>query len=100
MSEKKKQDLFHLEMEKLLRNKRELLGKHYKVREKFIAHRSDELFGSTEWISLRHLCNVENGKHSISIEKFILLADALEQDPVSLFSEIVKIYRNSYSISK
>ena len=55
-------------------------------------------FGSScsiMWISLRHLYNIEHGKNWISIEKFILLADALEEDPAHLFHEIVEIYRSS-----
>lgn len=75
--------------------KRKSLGKQYKSREQFIYNRSDELFGSEDWISLRHLCNIEHGKNWISIEKLIMLADALEENPVDLFAEIVKIYRSS-----
>ena len=78
-----------------LEQKRKALGKQYKSREQFIRNRSDELFGSKEWISLRHLYNIEHGKNWISIEKFILLADALEGDPAHLFHEIVEIYRSS-----
>lgn len=80
---------------KLFEQKRKALGKLYKSRERFIYNRSDELFGSEDWISLRHLYNIEHGKNWISIEKFILLADALEEDPGNLFNEIVAIYRNS-----
>ena len=66
-------------------------------RERFIDKRSDELFGSDDWISLRHLYNIEHGKNWLSIEMLIALADALEEDPADLFDEIVKIYRNSSS---
>ena len=59
-----------------------------------IDKRSVELFGSSEWISLRHLYNIEHGKNWISIEKLIILADALEENPIDLFAEIVAIYRN------
>lgn len=79
----------------LFEQKRKALGKQYKSRERFINNRSDELFGSEDWISLRHLCNIERGKNWISIEKLILLADALEEDPSDLFDEIVSIYRHS-----
>ena len=79
----------------LFEQKRKALGKQYKCRERFINNRSDELFGSEDWISLRHLCNIERGKNWISIEKLILLADALEEDPSDLFDEIVNIYRHS-----
>lgn len=79
----------------LFEQKRKALGKQYKSRERFINNRSDELFGSEDWISLRHLCNIERGKNCISIEKLILLADALEEDPSDLFDEIVNIYRHS-----
>lgn len=78
----------------LLEQKRKALGKQYKSREQFIYNRSDELFGSEDWISLRHLYNVEHGKNWVSIEKLIMLADALEEDPSDLFNEIVTIYRN------
>ena len=82
---------------KLLESKRKALGKQYKSREQFIYKRSDELFGSEDWISLRHLCNIERGKNWLSIEKLIVLADALEEDPTDLFDEIVAIYRTSLS---
>lgn len=78
----------------LIEQKRKALGKQYKSREQFICNRSDELFGSEDWISLRHLCNIERGKNWISIEKLIILADALEEDPGDLFNEIVRIYRS------
>ena len=80
---------------KLFEQKRKALGKQYKSREQFINNRSDELFDSKDWISLRHLYNIEHGKNWISIEKLILLADALEEDPGDLFNEIVTVYRNS-----
>lgn len=79
----------------LLEQKRKALGRQYRSREVFIYNRSNELFGSNDWISLRHLYNIEHGKNWISIEKLILLADALEEDPGDLFNEIVKIYRHS-----
>ena len=79
---------------KLFEQKRKALGKQYKSREQFIDKRSVELFGSSEWISLRHLYNIEHGKNWISIEKLIILADALEENPIDLFAEIVAIYRN------
>ncbi len=79
----------------LLEQKRKALGKRYKSREKFIYNRSEELFGAEDWISLRHLYNIEHGKNWVSIEKLILLADALEEDPGDLFDEIVAIYRGS-----
>ena len=82
---------------RLLEQKRKALGKQYQSREQFIYNRSDELFGSENWISLRHLYNIEHGKNWISIEKFIMLADALEEDPGDLFNEIVAIYRSSQS---
>ena len=80
---------------KLLEQRRKALGKQYKSREQFIYNRSNELFDSEDWISLRHLYNIEHGKNWISIEKFIMLADALEEDPGDLFNEIVAIYRSS-----
>lgn len=80
---------------KLFEQKRKALGSRYKSREQFIDHRSQELFGAEEWISLRHLCNIEAGKNWVSMEKFIMLADALEVDPVDLFREVLRIYHNS-----
>ena len=95
MAEKTKQSEALLEIGRLFEQKRKALGKQYKSRERFIYNRSDELFGSEDWISLRHLYNIEHGKYWISIEKLIMLADALEEDPADLFDEIVKIYRSS-----
>lgn len=82
---------------KLFEKKRKALGAQYKSREQFIFTRSEELFGSEEWMSLRHLYNIEHGKNWISIEKLIVLADALEEDPGDLFNEIVTIYRHFHS---
>lgn len=95
MAEKARQSEALIKIGKLFEQKRKALGEQYKSREQFIYNRSDELFGSKDWISLRHLCNIEHGKNWISIEKLIMLADALEEDPGDLFNEIVKIYRNS-----
>ena len=95
MAEKTKQSEALTKIGKLFEQKRKALGKQYKSREQFIHNRSSELFGSEDWISLRHLYNIEHGKNWISIEKLIMLADALEEDPGDLFNEIVEIYRNS-----
>lgn len=77
MAEKNKQSEILIRIGKLFEQKRKALGEQYKTREKFINNRSDELFGSENWISLRHLCNIENGKNWISIEKLIMFAYAL-----------------------
>lgn len=95
MAEKNIQSEALTKIGKLFEQKRKALGKQYKSREQFIFTRSDELFGSEDWISLRHLYNIEHGKNWISIQKLIMLADALEEDPNDLFNEIVKIYRSS-----
>lgn len=97
MAEKSKQSEALTKIGKLFEQKRKALGKQYKSREQFIYNRSDELFGSEDWISLRHLYNIEHGKNWISIEKLIMLADALEEDPADLFNKIVTIYRSSKS---
>ena len=94
MSEKNTNSEVLTRIGKLFEQKRKALGKQYKSREQFIYNRSDELFGSEDWISLRHLYNIEHGKNWVSIEKFIVLAEALEEDPVDLFGEIINIYRN------
>ena len=95
MSEKNIGSVALIKIGKLFEEKRKALGKQYKSREQFIYKRSDELFGSEDWISLRHLYNIEHGKNWVSIEKLIVLADALEEDPRDLFAEIVNIYRDS-----
>lgn len=95
MAEKEISSQALIRIGQLFEQKRKALGKQYRGREQFIDKRSNELFGSMEWISLRHLCNIEHGKNWISIEKFIMLADALEEDPGDLFNEIVAIYRSS-----
>jgi transcriptional regulator with XRE-family HTH domain len=97
MAEKKQECEFLIRIGKLLESKRKALGRQYKSREQFIYKRSDELFRSEEWISLRYLYNIEHGKNQISIEKLIILADALEEDPIAIFSEIVGIYRDILS---
>lgn len=76
----------------LLENKRRALGHQYISRQAFIDDRSVKLFGCEEWISLRHLFNIERGKNSMSIDMLIKLACALEVDAVDLFAEIKDIY--------
>lgn len=96
MAEKKEENATLIEIGKMFEEKRKALGKQYSSREQFIYNRSDELFGSEDWISLRHLYNIEHGKNWVSIEKLIMLADALEEDPCDLFCEIVEIYRKQH----
>lgn len=91
MSERKAESQALIKIGKLIEAKRKALGKQYKSREKFIENRSNELFGSEDWISLRYLYNIEHGKNWISIEKLLLLSEALEVDPVDLFAEITTI---------
>lgn len=93
MSERKKYDTGSVKVEKMLKEKRRGLGNKYKTREKFIELGSTELFDNNDWISPRHLANIESGKNWISIEKLILLSTALEENPVDLFSEIIHTYR-------
>lgn len=95
MSERKSYDQKLIEIGELLSNKRKSLGKKYENRESFIQCRSTELFGGEDWISLRHLSNIELGKNWISIEKLIILAAALEENPVELFQKIIQIYQKS-----
>ena len=92
MAEKKNYDQKLVEIGEMLANKRRALGKQYSSREKFIEQRSLELFGGEQWISTRHLANIELGKNWISVEKLISHAYALEMDPKTLFEEILKIY--------
>lgn len=92
MAERKKFDPGLQKVGELIKEKRIALGADYKTREKFIERRSIELFGGADWISLRHLANLELGNNWISIEKLIVLATALEQDPVDLFAEMVDTY--------
>lgn len=61
MSEKNIESKALIRIGKLFEQKRKALGKQYKSRERFIYNRSDELFGSEDWISLRHLYNIEHG---------------------------------------
>jgi len=91
MAERKSESKTLIEIGKLLENKRKALGSQYKSREKFIEKRSEELFGSEDWISLRYLYNIEHGKNWISIEKLLVLSKALEENPVDLFEEIAAI---------
>lgn len=91
MAERKTENEALVQVGKLIESKRKALGRQYRSREKFIEKRSDELFGSEDWISLRYLYNIEHGKNWISIEKLLVLSKALEEDPVDLFEEIVNI---------
>ena len=91
MSERKGYDPTVAKVGKMLYDKRISLGPNYRNREDFIEHRSQELFGDKQWISPRYLASLELGKNLPSIEKLILLANALEEDPVELFRSIVEI---------
>lgn len=93
MAERKKYDPGLVCVGELLANKRKALGPKYKTREHFIELRSNELFGGNDWISPRHLANIELGKNWISIEKLLILATALEENPVALFDQINKTYQ-------
>lgn len=95
MAERKETDKALVKIGQMLVRKRKALGKNYYSREKFIYNRSFEIFGGKQWISTRHLSNVELGKNWISIEKLIVLAEALEVDPVELFGEIIEIYKEN-----
>lgn len=92
MVERKQDDLRLVKIGQLLLEKRKLLGKNYSSREKFIYSRSKELFGGKDWISIRHLTNLELGKNLPSINMLITLSYAYEIDPIELFSEILAIY--------
>lgn len=93
MAERKIYDPGLIRVGELLSDKRKALGPLYKTREHFIEIRSKELFGDENWISPRHLANLELGKNWISIEKLLVLATALEEDPVDLFEEIIQSYQ-------
>lgn len=95
MAEKNNDSKILREIGGLIESKRKALGKQYKSREQFINRRSVELFGAEDWISLRHLNNIEHGKNWISIEKLIVLSYALEENPVDVFAEIVEIYKKN-----
>lgn len=66
-----------------------------KSRKWFIEEQGEVCFNDTEWISERHLTNLEKGKNWISIECLLKLATALNKDPVELFEEIVKAWRGN-----
>lgn len=93
MSERKKYDPGLVRVGEMLKEKRKSLGAEYKTSEHFIELRNSELFDNSDWLSPRHLANIESGKNWISIEKLILLSTALEENPVDLFSEIIHTYR-------
>ena len=94
MVERKRYDPGLVRVGELITQKRKALGDPYNTRDKFIAQTSKAIFGGKERVSVRHLANLELGKNWISIEKFIILADALQQEPVSLFKEFIDTYRN------
>lgn len=78
----------------LLRRKREGLSNNVgKNRQRFIEWISINYFGGEDWISERHLINIENGKNLISIELLFKFATALEVEPKELFAEIVEAWK-------
>ena len=93
MAERKYYDQGLVKIGELITEERKSLGSAYKSRENFIDRRSEELFGGEAWISPRHLANIELGKNWISIEKLIILATALEENPVDFFEEIIETYQ-------
>ena len=93
MAERQTFDPGLIRIGELLMQKRKALGLPYQTRESFISRRSDELFSGEMWISLRHLSNIERGKNWPSIEKLLLLATALEENPVDLFEVIIQAYQ-------
>lgn len=95
MAERNKYDPRLVNVGQLLMNKRKSLGTEYKTREQFINLRSIELFDGKDWISPRHLSNIELGKNWISIEKLLVLSAALEENPVDLFAEIIEAYHTN-----
>ena len=79
MSEKK---LFNFRDKKIgntIRTHRHNLGDGYKTLEAFVYNRATELFDDDQWISVRHLSNIELGKNTLTIDKLITLADALAE---------------------
>ena len=92
MSERLRYDIGLVRVGEYLSGLRKALGSKYANREKFVDFRSDELFGGEPWISSRYLASIELGKNWISIEKLLVLAQALEIDPVDLFKRILEIY--------
>ena len=93
MVERKKYNPKLAKIGQLLLEKRRLLGKNYSSREKFIYNRNQELFGGEDWISIRHLTNLELGKNLPSIDMFITLSYTYEVYQVELFRELVNIYK-------
>ncbi|MFI3165078.1 MAG: helix-turn-helix transcriptional regulator [Bacillota bacterium] len=97
MAKRNKFDKKLVKIGELLMKKRQEMGPLYSSREKFITERSKEIFDYQDWISLRHLSNIELGYNWPSIEMLIKLAYALEVDPVDLFVDILTVYRTDDS---
>ena len=89
MSERKKYDPGLVRVGEMLKEKRKALGAEYKTSEHFIELRNSELFDNSDWLSPRHLANIESGKNWISIEKLILLSTALEENLWLFFPKII-----------
>lgn len=92
MSVRKKYDQKLVEVGRCLLEKRRniCIGS----RESFIDERSSTIFGDEQWISLRHLANLEEGKTLPGVEMIIKLSFAYEVDAVDLFTEIYNILRS------
>lgn len=95
MSERKNIDKGLIAVGNLLMDKRKALGKQYSSREKFITLRAEEYFDNNPWISMRHLANIEEGKNWISIPMLVYLATALEEEPTTLFNEMIETYKKN-----
>lgn len=92
MTERKLINFNHINVGECIKEHRLALGKNYDTREKFINNRSEELFDGEDWLSVRHLSNLELGKNTLTLEMILLLATALEIDPLDFFKEILSAY--------
>ena len=93
MSERKDFDRGLIAVGDYIKNKRKSLGVAYSSRESFITLCSEKYFQSKQWISVRHLSSIEEGKSWPSIPMLFYLSTALEEDPETLCSEIINIYK-------
>lgn len=92
MTERKFENNQLRQIGKKIRGYRKDLGGKCLTLEGFVEDRSIILFDCKEWISVRHLSNIERGKSAMSNELLIMLAKALEKDPHEIFEDIVNVY--------
>lgn len=92
MSKRKKYDPKLIKIGQFIEKQRKIIYPEFQTREKFIDVVSQEIFGGEQWISVRHLSNIELGKNLPSFELMIKLSVALDLETIDFFAKLIEIY--------